>query len=368
MLKLKSKFKNLYSIKYFDKLSLVYKVLQNIVENYVFPKDIYYVTENVDWVISDIGNTLALHITKYKFKVVITPFGIRNSIVHYASINTFLGNHRIKLAHKSNKIIVTWFHISDNDLRIKLLPEAISKVSLWHTSCEHTKNKMVILGIPEEKIVVIPLGVDLKIFNNPSEKEKSLLIEQFNLPSKSVVIGSFQKDGNGWGRGLEPKLIKGPDIFCKVVSMLANRYDLYILLTGPSRGYVKRELDNMNVPYNHIFLNEANDVADYYKVIDIYLVTSREEGGPKAILESMASGVPLVSTKVGLAMDIIKDNENGFLVNVEDVETLYTKACEILDNRELSNKLIGNGLKTIENYKWEYVSKLYITKLYRALS
>jgi glycosyltransferase involved in cell wall biosynthesis len=65
-------------------------------------------------------------------------------------------------------------------------------------------------------------------------------------------------------------------------------------------------------------------------------VTSRDEGGPRAVLEAMATGVPLVSTRVGQGADLVRDGENGWLVDVEDVEglteaTVHVAAASGLD-------------------------------------
>jgi glycosyltransferase involved in cell wall biosynthesis len=54
----------------------------------------------------------------------------------------------------------------------------------------------------------------------------------------------------------------------------------------------------------------------------VCLVTSRDEGGPRAVLEAMAVGVPLVTTRVGQAMDLVRHGQNGWLVEVEDVDGL----------------------------------------------
>ena len=99
-------------------------------------------------------------------------------------------------------------------------------------------------------------------------------------------------------------------------------------------------------------IKDPNQVANYYKASDLYLITSREEGGPKSILESMACGVPLISTKVGMAEDIIIDGQNGYLVDIEDVDTIYNRACTLIENQELSLKFINSGLKTVKEYDW----------------
>jgi glycosyltransferase involved in cell wall biosynthesis len=93
--------------------------------------------------------------------------------------------------------------------------------------------------------------------------------------------------------------------------------------------------------------------------LDLYLVTSRTEGGPKAILEAMATGVPIVSTKVGMAPDIIKEGYNGLLAEVEDVAMLSEQAIRITEDKKLANRLADNAFK--------YYQKLFIEKDYKGI-
>jgi glycosyltransferase involved in cell wall biosynthesis len=87
----------------------------------------------------------------------------------------------------------------------------------------------------------------------------------------------------------------------------------------------------MQVPYKHTYIKSYPDVAKLFQALDVYLVASRQEGGPKAILESMASGVPLVTTRVGQAMDMVKHGENGWMADVEDLESLARCILEVRD-------------------------------------
>ena len=334
------------------------KLLLSFFSNIFSRNRLYYIVDDAGWSIRHDGVMITNNLTRIKSSITLTHLGIRNSIVHYGSIGSFISRNKIKPAHSSNKIIVTWFHVVPNDIRIKMVPEADKYVNLWHTSCYSMKHKMLSMGIPKEKIVVIPLGVDTNIF----KLDKNSGIK--DLPINSVVIGSFQKDGNGWGAGDNPKLIKGPDIFCEVVERLSKRYNIFVLLTGPSRGYVKNRLEKLNIKYRHDLLENVNSLVDYYNSIDLYIITSREEGGPKALLESFACGVPLVSTKVGMTPELIDHNENGYLVDIEDVEELYSYACKILDNKEISEGFSLKGLKTIKSYDWKKISEKYNKLLY----
>ena len=122
-----------------------------------------------------------------------------------------------------------------------------------------------------------------------------------------IVIGSFQKDGSGWKDGLNPKLIKGPDLFVSTLKLLFSRgYPVFALLTGPARGYVKKELKNVEYLIFIPILKIIMILYPFIMHLDIYLITSREEGGPMGLLESIACGTPVASTNVGMAKDIIR--------------------------------------------------------------
>jgi glycosyltransferase involved in cell wall biosynthesis len=174
-------------------------------------------------------------------------------------------------------------------------------------------------GVAPEKVFLIPIAIDVERFRLRAPGERAATREQLGLPANAFVAGSFQKDGVGWEEGLEPKLIKGPDVLLTAVERLRKRVpDLVLLLTGPARGFVKRGLERLGVPYRHVMLSGPEAVAAAYRALDVCLVTSRDEGGPKAVLEAMGTGVPLVTTRVGQAADLVQHARNGYLVDVED--------------------------------------------------
>ena len=178
-------------------------------------------------------------------------------------------------------------------------------------------------GIAPEKLHRIPIGIDVKAFRLRTPDSRAEARRLLGLPESAFVVGSFQKDGVGWAEGLEPKLIKGPDVLLAAAERLRDRIpELAFLLTGPARGYVVAGLERLEIPYRHALLPGVDAVAQAYEAIDVCLVTSRDEGGPRAVLEAMATGVPLVTTRVGQATDLVRHDENGWMVEVEDVDGL----------------------------------------------
>jgi glycosyltransferase involved in cell wall biosynthesis len=209
-------------------------------------------------------------------------------------------------------------------------------------------------GITAEKVFRIPIGVDVERFHPADSAGRVAARRELGLPESAFVAGSFQKDGVGWGEGLEPKLIKGPDVLLDVAGRLASEVpELLVLLTGPARGFVRAGLERLGVRYRHVLLSDRDEVARAYRAIDVCLVTSRDEGGPKAVLESMASGVPLVTTRVGQASDLVVDGENGRLCDVGDAEGLAAAAAQVAraPTTELA-AMTAAGVKTAAACSW----------------
>jgi glycosyltransferase involved in cell wall biosynthesis len=178
-------------------------------------------------------------------------------------------------------------------------------------------------GIADQKVHTILIGVDAAAFSPPTPEQRAAVRTHFGIPHTAVVVGSFQKDGDGWGEGLEPKHIKGPDVLLNALVLVKRTIpELFVLLSGPARGFVRRGLASAGIPHRHTLAASHAGVPPLFHALDAYIVASREEGGPKAILESMASGVPIISTRVGQAPALIRHGENGWLADVGDAEAL----------------------------------------------
>jgi glycosyltransferase involved in cell wall biosynthesis len=224
--------------------------------------------------------------------------------------------------------------------------ERIDRVQVTH---DEMRALVLDAGVAEERVFKIPIGIDIEHFPIRHESD-----------GRAFVIGSFVKDGVGMQEGNEPKLLKGPDTFVAVVDRLRTAIpNLSVLLTGPARGYVRTELKRLGVPQEHLILSSRDELARAYQRVDVCLVTSRQEGGPKAVLEAMATGVPLVSTRVGQATELVQDGENGLLADVDDVEALVTAVQRLHDDPELRARLRAAGRATAEAHAEERLDPLW---------
>ena len=226
----------------------------------------------------------------------------------------------------------------------------VDRVQVTHTEMHEL---VVGAGVPAERVFKIPIGIDLEHFplGAPRQTEK-------------FVIGSFVKDGVGMAEGLEPKLLKGPDTFVAVVARVRERVpNLSVHLTGPARGYVRRALDELGIPYRHVLATTRRELGRAYQDVDVCLVASRQEGGPKSVLEAMASGVPVVSTRVGQAAELIADGENGLLADVDDLEALAAAVQRVHDDSHLRDSLRAAGRSSAEAHAEERLDPLWVQLL-----
>lgn len=327
---------------------------------------LYIVGDSANWVLDYESRELQKIAECLKIKTFIaTDKFISKQCIHYTSHFALLLPY---VYQKNNRIAVDYFHglpykggvFSDIYGALKSNHEKIHRVRVSHSQIEGI---VLESGIGSSKVYRIPIGIDTELFSFKSTERQYLMRKMLGIPQEAVVIGSFQKDGNGWGEGFEPKRIKGPDIFLKALSILKERIkNIFVLLTGPARGFVKKGLADLGIPYTHHFIKKYSQISNYYDTIDLYLVTSREEGGPKAVLESMSSGVPLVTTRVGQAMDLVMHKKNAWITEVDDYEGIAEWAFYVLSHPSEVRDVLYHARKTAEMNS--YISQIPLWKQY----
>ena len=132
--------------------------------------------------------------------------------------------------------------------------------------------------------------------------------ERLGIPLTSKIIGSFQRDTEGRDL-ISPKLEKGPDILCDVIERISKHEEVTVLLGGWRREYVRGRLERAGISYIYKELPSQATIRDMYASCDFYLCTSRREGGPLCILEAAVMRVPIFSTRVGIAADILHESQ-----------------------------------------------------------
>jgi glycosyltransferase involved in cell wall biosynthesis len=237
----------------------------------------------------------------------------------------------------------------------------IERVQVTHAEMHEL---VLAAGVEPEKVFCIPIGIDLERFPMGDESARSAARERLGIPTSAFVVGSFVKDGVGLGEGNEPKLVKGPDVLVATLERVRESIpELFVLLSGPARGYVRRRLEQSGIPYRHVVLGSRDELASAYHALNVYVVASRQEGGPKSALESMATGVPLVSTCVGQVPEIARDGEDVLLAEVEDSDALADAVTRLHGAPSLRARLAAAARPTAETYAEERLDERWAALL-----
>lgn len=325
---------------------------------------INFITERKNWSIKWDGEYIKSAINKSLKKELVylsnvPTISFEKKVFHFGSQYMWLDWYRF--LPKKHKYIVSFLHGKPDDSpEVKKHIEDFLKTknSIYKivTASSLVYQRLLNWGIEKQKISLIPIGVDTDLFNLSDSNYKSEIRSKLGFKKKEFVIGSFQKDGIGWAKGEEPKYIKGPDLLVKSIELIAKELNIAVLLTGPARGYVKRELSKRNIKFKHIYLDSYEEIANYYQALDLYIVSSREEGGPKAIVESMASGVPIISTDVGMARDFIVNDHNGSIIKDFNPINIAQKSIEMIKD-PYKIKKIRNARREVMKADWSQISQ-----------
>ncbi len=235
-------------------------------------------------------------------------------------------------------------------------------IDKWIVPSRKAEQYVKLLSLP---YAYIPYAINLQKFYPYAKADMHSLTElkgKHNIPNGKYLIGSFQRDTEG--KDLRtPKYVKGPDVFFQIVKAIYQETrDIHVLLGGPRRFWLKRKLNEANIPFTFIGedVDESKDdievnILDHsvvnalYNIIDVYVVASRLEGGPKAILECAASKTKIVSTDVGHAPDIL------------DEQQLFKNIAEAKDM--ILNDIHQNTLSRFTNRSYQISQEHQVNKI-----
>ena len=212
-------------------------------------------------------------------------------------------NHIHPVTLNKKKVVVTEHHVVPekfNQQKLENFKIRDQLVDAYHVPNE--KTAAFIGTLTSKPIHVIPYWFSPDTWHIEDKKKCR---EFLGIPENKYVIGSFQRDSEGGTR--LPKLEKGPDLLVEYIQKL-NRDDLHILLGGWRREYISDRLDALGIPYTKIEMAPIDIVRKMYCASDLYVVSSRYEGGPQAIYEASSMKVPIVSRDVGVASKILCEN------------------------------------------------------------
>jgi len=202
---------------------------------------------------------------------------------------------------------------------------------------EEVRNDLVDLGVASrKKIVVIPYGFDLSRMTRPAEAERALRRGEIDLAPEAFVVG--------WAGRLTA--IKRPhDLVRTLAELVEMGVDAFLVVVGdgPERESVERLATELGVIARCRFLGYRRDMSRWYGAFDAFLLTSKNEGTPVVAIEALASGCPVVATKVGGTATVVVHGESGYLAPVGDTRELAAHLHELASTPELARSMGKTG-------------------------
>ena len=209
-----------------------------------------------------------------------------------------------------------------------------------------------------DDVRVIPNGVDGHRFRPASEGERSARRRALGLGEGEVVLGTV-------GR-LDP--LKDHRLLIEAVTGLEGSWRLLVVGDGPLRAELERLVQERSLGGRVVFLGERRDVPELLRAMDAFVLPSRSEGLPMALLEAMACGLPVVATRVGGIPEAVREGEGGLLCDPGDSGGLRDALCRLISDPPLRRRL-GRGARVaferrfslqrmVEGYERLYLSLL----------
>lgn len=161
--------------------------------------------------------------------------------------------------------------------------------------------------------------------------------------------------------------VKGHDILVRALAKVRDRGVPLTVVTagdGNERPAIEAQAAQLGLGPEHIrFLGFRSDVPDLLAAADFFVLPSRMEGLPLAVLEAMSHGLPIVTTRIGGNPEVVTDGEHGLLVPIEDPDALAAALVRIAENPDLRRTLGEAGRKRVEK-EFTFVE---MTRKYQAI-
>jgi glycosyltransferase involved in cell wall biosynthesis len=292
---------------------------------------------------------------KFSFKNLrIIKKSIKKSDIIFVQGPALLSYLSIYYGHRYNKTTIFYTHTIAWELFEKFAPpilnKFLNKIVKWFSIFSY--NRCAEILVPYKKlqtylkklgvkspVEVAKLGVDISKFS-PTEN-KTYFKNKIGIPGSKKIIGYV-------GRMSKEK---NAQILYEAFKRLDNQENLHLLMVGdgPEDQTSKfRKLKNCTVT------GFRNDIESYVKAMDIFVMPSLTETTSLATLEAMATGIPVIVSKVGFIKDYVRKNHNGQFFPKNSSKILAIKLSKLLNDPEMREKLGKNARKTvIYSFSWE---------------
>jgi glycosyltransferase involved in cell wall biosynthesis len=204
---------------------------------------------------------------------------------------------------------------------------------------EHARHLVETEGFPENKVFVIPNGVDVERFR-PSSAVATEVRKQLGFASTTPVVAIVA--------ALRPE--KNHELFLRAAAQIRrnNAEAKFVIVgDGPERPWLERLAGELRLDDAVQFLGTREDIPRILQAIDVFALTSHMEANPVSILEAMAAGKPVVAPAVGSIAESVSDGQTGFVTPPGELEPVVERISQLLENRPLARQFGAAGRSTV---------------------
>lgn len=194
-----------------------------------------------------------------------------------------------------------------------------------------------------------------KVFYNPMTMTEQQVGMATRAAKEKVFVSVGRLDG-----------VKDQDMMIRAFNQFHKKhpeYKLVIYGEGPQRTQLEDLISSLGLDGAVMLPGRNNNVWDAISSAECFLLSSKYEGMSNAMVEALCLGLPVISTKVAGATEIIKDGENGYLVDVGDADSMTKYMCRIADNDELRQKLSAGAVKVYELFRADKICQEWVEYL-----
>ena len=283
----------------------------------------------------------------------------------WATPGTLIGQPRkCKFVHTYHGHI---FHSYYGPLKTRLfifVEKALARVAtdrLLVVSHQQQNEISKVFGIGRDgQFLVVPLGLDLKVFDNAATRRQTFR-QELGLTDAVILIGIV-------GRLTE---IKDHEFFLRAVARFKElvkdseaAVKFVVIGDGSLRAQLEKLSASLGLESDVIFAGTRRDPQNFYPALDIVALTSKNEGTPLTLIEAMANARPVIATSVGGVVDLLgeplptnlgyRECTRGISVTPGDVDAFAAGLQRLVEDKELRSKVAQNGYNFVRsNYTKE---------------
>jgi len=272
--------------------------------------------------------------------------------------NTIVNGEVLKALSFLDVPVITWVHELEYVIRLYnqkgMVDRAIEQTSYFIAASDAVKRNLINNhNIEPEKISIIYEPVE-KMPDALNSKERKILKEELHIPVSAFVVGGC---GSIMWR-------KGSDLFVQVAAILIKQIqeqDIYFIWIGgdkSSSAYleIEREAEIQGVGDHLIFTGETDNPSRFYSIMDIFIMTSREDPFPIVNLEAAQYGLPIVCFLNSGGSPEFVTNDVGFVIAYSDVIEMSKRIIELKNNSDIRKKMSLNLIQKAKKHYFEHVA------------